>query len=222
MAKILLIDDDADLAEVLQVVLQSDGHKVEICNNGPDALQILSFSKYDLLVMDWELGDSSGPDICNKFRSDGGAAPVLMITGRGDKDSKIEGLDKGCDDYLVKPFDFEEFTARVRALLRRVPIIQSEQLDYHGLTILTREAKLLHQGIEIKIKPLELRILELLVRHKGQWFKPDDLLSRAWPANSSATVETVRVSINRLRGVLEPFGLLPHLQSARNLGYRLE
>ncbi len=222
MAKILVIDDDVAFAEVLRIALVNEGYCVDLCHSGGDALQILDFSHFDLLILDWDLGDYAGPEICRNFRCRGGTSPVLMLTGRSDMDSKVEGLEKGCDDYLSKPVDHRELSVRVKVLLRRAPTVQSDVLEYQGLQIRPREGVVLFEEKILKIQPLEIRLLEHFVRHQGQWFKTEELIARIWPASSAATTDTVKVSVNRLRLALQPSGIANHLQSARGKGYRLE
>ncbi|MBX9724641.1 MAG: response regulator transcription factor [Candidatus Obscuribacterales bacterium] len=120
MAKVLLVEDNSDLAEQLASWLRSENYYVDISPDGESALENLKFYKYDIVVLDWELpGKTSGVDVCRQFRSSGGQTPVIMLTGRGKIDDKELGLDAGSDDYLVKPFEPRELAARMRSLLRR-------------------------------------------------------------------------------------------------------
>src|SRR5581483_738278 len=119
MSKILIVDDEHDLAEGLRRALARDQHVVEVAHDGQAAMDMLVVSKYDLVVLDWMMPRQSGIDVCNWFRSRGDKTPVLMLTARGELDDKEKGLDSGADDYLTKPFHLREFQARVRALLRR-------------------------------------------------------------------------------------------------------
>ncbi len=222
MAKILIIDDDSDLCETLQDVLLVDKHVVDLCHSGRDAMQILDFCLYDLLLIDWELGDIEGPVLLQHFRKNGGKSPVLMITARADIQSKVDCLEKGADDYLVKPFDMRELRARVKSILRRPPEVQDDNLEFCGLLIEPRKGTAQLNGKELKIQPLEFRLFELFVRNRGTWFSTDELIARVWSANSAPTADSVRVSIKRLRTALDDFGLAEHLQSARNRGYMLD
>lgn len=222
LAKILIIDDDRDLCEALEEVLSIDNHLVDLCHSGKDAMQIMNFCNYDLLMVDWELGDIEGPALVQHFRKNGGNSPILMITGRGDVQSKVDCLDKGADDYLVKPFDTRELRARAKSLLRRPADIQEEKLEFRGLLIEPRQGTAISGDKQLKLQPLEFRLLEFFVRNKGVWFSAEDLISRVWSVNSSATPESVRVSIKRLRTSLQELGMAENLQSARNRGYKLD
>lgn len=222
MAKILIIDDDTDLCEALQEVLSLDNHLVDLSFCGKDALQIMDFCKYDLLMVDWELGDLEGPVLVQHFRKNGGNSPILMITGRADVESKVDCLDKGADDYLTKPFDMRELRARVKTLLRRPVEMQDENPEYLGLKIDSRKGVAAFGEKELKLQPLEFRLLDFFIRNRGQWFSAEDLIARVWSVNSAATPDSVRVSIKRLRTSLEEFGLDEKLQSARNRGYKFD
>lgn len=222
MAKILIIDDDLGLSEALEEVLSMDNHMVDLCHSGADALQIMDFNRYELMMVDWELGDIEGPSLVQHFRKNGGASPILMITARGDIQSKVDCLEKGADDYLVKPFDMRELRARVRSLLRRPAELLEEELEYMGMKMNPRKGSAVFADKELKLQPLEFRLLEYFVRNRGNWFSTEELIARVWSMNSTATPDSVRVSIKRLRTALLEFGLDEKLESARNRGYRLQ
>jgi DNA-binding response OmpR family regulator len=222
VAKVLIIDDDQQLCEALEEVLSLDGHLVDFCLCGFDALQIMDFNCYELLMVDWELGDITGLTLVEHFRRNGGVSPILMVTARGDVQSKVDCLDKGADDYLVKPFDMRELRARVRTLLRRPAALLDEELEYMGMKINPQQGTVYLVEKELKLQPLEFRLLEFFVRHRGNWFSTEDLIARVWSMNSTATSDSVRVSIKRLRNALSEVGLAEQLVSARNRGYRLE
>ncbi|MBX9688144.1 MAG: response regulator transcription factor [Candidatus Obscuribacterales bacterium] len=222
MAKILIIDDDRDLCEALEEVLSLDNHVVDLCHCGKDAMQIMDFCRYDLMLVDWELGDIEGPTLIQHFRKNGGVSPILMITGRGDIQSKVDCLDRGADDYMVKPFDMRELRARTKSLLRRPTELIEDEPEFMGIKIDPRQGIAVSNGKTLKLQPLEFRLLEFFVRNRGAWFSAEELISRVWSVNSSATPDSVRVSIKRLRTALEELGLDQHLESARNRGYRLE
>ena len=222
MAKILVIDDDREICEAIEDILSVENHVVDLCHSGKDALQIMDFCHYDLLMVDWELGDIQGPSVVQHFRKNGGTSPVMMITGRSDVQSKVDCLENGADDYLVKPFDMRELRARCKSLLRRPTELSAPELEFSGLKIDPNKGSANFQGKELKLQPLEFRLLEFFIRNKGSWFSAEDLIARVWSVNSSATPESVRVSIKRLRSSLEEFGLAENLQSARNRGYKFE
>jgi DNA-binding response OmpR family regulator len=222
MAKVLIIDDDQQLCEALEEVLSLDGHLVDFCLCGSDALQIMDFNCYELMMVDWELGDITGLELVQHFRKNGGISPIMMITARGDIQSKVDCLEKGADDYLVKPFDMRELRARVRTLLRRPVAMLADELEYMGMKINPQQGTVILVEKELKLRPLEFRLLELLVRHRGTWFSTEDLIARVWSMNSEVTSDSVRGSVKRLRTSLSEIGLAEHLQSVRHRGYRME
>lgn len=222
MAKILVIDDDKELAESIDDVLSLDHHLVDLCHSGKDAMQIMDFCRYDLLMVDWELGDINGPVLVQHFRKNGGVSPIMMITGRSDIQSKVECLELGADDYLVKPFDMRELRARCKSLLRRPVEIAMDDAEFEGFKIDSAKATAKRGSDQINLQPLEFRLFEFFVRNKGKWFSAEELIARVWSANSTATPDSVRVSIKRLRTALAEFQLDERLESARNRGYKLE
>lgn len=221
MAKILVIDDDKQICEALEEILTMDGHLVDFCLSGADAQQIMDFNSYELLMIDWELGDMTGLSLVQHFRKKGGVCPIIMITGRGDIQSKVDCLEQGADDYLVKPFDMRELQARAHSLLRRPPDLVEVELEYRGLKISPKKGTAVLVEKELKLQPLEFRLLEFFVRHRGDWFSTEELIAKVWSMNSPATSDSVRVAIKRLRNALSEIGLSEHLESARNRGYRL-
>src|SRR5438034_631393 len=120
MAKVLVVDDEVAIAKMIADLLALEHHCVDIAHDGAEALHLVKLAPYDLLILDWELPNSSGIEICKAYRDRGGRAPVLLLTGKNTIPDKEKGLDSGADDYLTKPFDVRELSARVRALIRRV------------------------------------------------------------------------------------------------------
>lgn len=119
MARILLVEDDADLSEQVSLCLSAQSHQVDLAHTGSSACHQLEQADYDVLVLDWDLPDKTGTEICSEYRQQGGQAAIIMLTGRGESTEKEQALDAGADDYLTKPFDLVELAARIRALLRR-------------------------------------------------------------------------------------------------------
>ena len=135
MAKILLVEDDAALAEVTKFGLESQGHIVQVTTGGDDALGNLKINKYDLVLLDWMMPDVTGIEVLQKYRASGGKTPVLMLTAKARLDDKEQGLDAGADDYLTKPFEHRELQARIRALLRRPTSLASIVLKVGDITL---------------------------------------------------------------------------------------
>lgn len=219
MAKILIVEDEPDLAGCLKNVLQTESHVVEIIDDGELARLHLKNYDFDLIILDWQLPGLCGIDICKKYRRDGGDAQIMMLTARSSIDDRAEGLDSGADDYLAKPFHMKEFQARVRALLRRTVPSHSHLITFGDIILDTRASEIDYKGTKIKLLKKELDILEFLLKHPNQSFTGEEILNRIWSADSIVTTETVRTHIKNLRrklDTIEQGHLVAHI---RGLGY---
>jgi len=168
MAKILVVEDDEDLQNLMKGLLTAERHSVEAVNNGIDAVQMLKMHKYDLIVLDWMLPGLTGTEVCAEYRAKGGALPILMLTAKSTIEEKEIGLDAGADDYLTKPFDARELLARIRALLRRPQAVSAKEMQVGNLALDPRSAKVFKDGAEIKLLPKEFSLLELFMRYPNQ------------------------------------------------------
>lgn len=222
MAKILLIEDNEALAETIEGWLQSEHHLLDVAHSGKDAVHFLENFGYDLLIMDWELPDTSGPTICQRYRKNGGTCPIIFLTGRSDIDSKKFGLDSGADDYLTKPFEFEELSARVRALLRRLPDYSPQVVSTGGITLHkdSLTAELHNQTISLSKK--EFAILEFLLKNANQQFDSGSLKSHVWPEDSSITSATVRSCMRHLRRKITVEGHPCSIETVGAAGYMIK
>ena len=203
MARILLVDDDVRLSAIVDDLLSGEGHDTEYCSRGEDGWLKMSSEQYDLLVLDWNLPDTTGPDLCKRFRADGKVTPVLLLTGRDKTADKVEGLDAGADDYLTKPFSLQELSARIRALLRRFQAfpVDSKTLPITaGDIILDRKSRqAIRGGVKVLLLPKEFALLEFFMLHPEQAFSPNDLLDKVWSEEDESSPDTVRVQITKLR-----------------------
>ncbi|MBU6451758.1 MAG: response regulator transcription factor [Cyanobacteria bacterium REEB67] len=222
MSKVLIVEDDISIANVVKDALSDNKYNVDMVHNGADARAYLSSVQYDLIIFDWQLPDCSGIELCNEFRAGGGAAPVLFLTGRNTVPDRITGLDSGADDYLTKPFDVRELLSRVRALLRRPPSVTYKTVKARNIELDPVNHVVTMAGAELKLYPKEFSLLELFIRHPQRVFSPDDLLSKVWPTDSDASIETVRTTILRLRQKVEADPENPLIRTIRGVGYRLE
>ncbi len=176
MAKILIVEDETDLAACLQSALAKDQHIVEIIDNGEEAARHLSTYGFDLIILDWMLPGMSGIDVCKRYRKNGGDAQVMMLTARSHVDDRAEGLDAGADDYLGKPFHMKEFLARVRAMLRRSNHTHSHLLKIGDIVIDTSASHLESNDKKSKLLRKELDILVFLLKYPGRSFTAEELL----------------------------------------------
>jgi DNA-binding response OmpR family regulator len=223
MAKILLIEDDAMLAEMVADALRAQNFIADVAGSALDAGAYLSAAQYDLVILDWELPDSVGPDICHQIRRSNAAnVPVLFLTARGSIADKEQGFESGADDYLTKPFAITELLLRVRALLRRPPVVQSKQLKVRDIVLDMAKHEVLQNGIKVDLFPKEYALLEFFMSHPNQIFSADALLRRIWSTESESSLETVRVTLMRIRQKLNSGEERPLIVTLRNVGYRLE
>lgn len=222
MAKILVVEDEPDFSELVGEWLKSQHHVVEIVGSGEDALDRLRFYKYDIVVLDWMLPGVSGLDVCKEFRSHGGTTPILLLTAKRHVDEKEQGLDAGADDYLTKPFEMKELSARIRALLRRPQAFAGAVLQVGDLVLEPNTYKVTRNGEDLTLLPKEFALLEFLMRHPNQVFSAEALLDRVWSSDSEASPETIRTYIKRLRKKIDVDGQPSVLSTVHGVGYKLE
>jgi DNA-binding response OmpR family regulator len=206
MAKVLLVDDDVRLSAIVDDVLTGEGHELEYHSRGQDGWAKMLTEEYDLIILDWNLPDATGPDLCKRFREAGKYTPVLLLTGRDKTADKVEGLDAGADDYLTKPFSLQELSARVRALLRRFqanPIDNKTAPLSAGDLVLDRKSRqAIRNGSKVLLLPKEFALLEFFMLHPEQVFSPNDILDKVWSEEDESSPDTVRVHITKLRSKL--------------------
>lgn len=222
MAKILLVEDDIEVCDVVREWLEDEHYTIDIVNSGTEAIERLRFDKYDVLILDWKLPDTTGIEVCKKFRSKGGLTPVIMLTGRTEITDKEQGLDAGADDYLTKPFHPRELSARLRALLRRSSDLKQNVLACGDIELDPQGFKVTKNGQEISLLPKEFALLEFFLRHPNQVFSPEALLDRVWSAESEASPDTIRVHITKLRGKIDTDGQPSIIKTLHRQGYKLE
>lgn len=221
MAKIILIEDNHDLANSVRTYLLFEHHTVEHVDDGQSGFEHLRSFQYDLILLDWHLPRLSGIDILRRYRELGGRTPVLMMTGNDDVDEKERGLDTGADDYLTKPFQMKELGARVRALLRRPAMVSDTNVLRAGnISIDTQKYRVTVNEAPMTLVPREFQLLEFFMRHPNQVFSAEALLNRVWPSDSEATTEALRTALKRLRKKVDPDGNL--LRTVHGVGYILE
>ena len=209
------------MAEVVKDALAGNMFTIEMVHTAGDATAYLESVEYDLIILDWELGDQSGVEVCHTYRQNGGSAPVLFLTGKKEIEDKMVGLDSGGDDYLTKPFHAGELIARVRALLRRPSKINYKPLAIRDLSSI-RSTIRSNGTVSIKLYPKEFSLLELFMRNPQRVFSGDYLLGKVSPTDSEASIETVRMTMVRLRQKVEADPDNPLIRTIRGVGYRLD
>lgn len=220
MAKILLLEDDGDFSEIVSACLRGS-HTVEQAFTVQDARDRISFSDFDLLILDWNLPDGQGLDLLKDFRANGGVTPALMMTAKSDINDKVQGFAAGSDDYLAKPFHLQELIARVGALLRRPPQLTEEVLRIRNLTLDPKSRVVQVDNEEVKILPKEFALLEFLMRHPNQVFSTEQILDRVWPSTAEVSPDTVTTTVKRLRKKVDKPGAVSLIDTVFGVGYKI-
>lgn len=220
--RILIVEDEHTLAASIAEGLHIDGFETEICENGNDALELCLSETYDLILLDLNLPGMDGMDVLREFRQENQSTPVLILSARIQISDKIAGLDEGANDYLTKPFYFEELEARIRSLTRRKFIQESVELSHGNLKFDSRTRATTVNGEEIHLTKKETGILEYLLLHKDTYVSQETLINHIWETDSNEFSNSIRVHISSLRKKLR--GALGHdpIQNKIGQGYRLE
>ncbi|CCQ98132.1 Response regulator MprA [[Clostridium] ultunense Esp] len=221
---ILLAEDDLALGELITHLLKKKGDfHVDWVTQGKDAYEYAINSYYDVIVLDWMMPELSGVDVCRNLRKGGYSRAILMLTAKDAVSDRVTGLDAGADDYLVKPFEFDELLARLRALLRRnyAPILE-ERVAIKDL-VLNRTNYTVQQGEkEIQLTPREFQLFDLLVQNKGRVLTRDLILDRVWGYEKDVSPKIVDATVKLIRKKLEFFRKEEVIQSIRGVGYKIE
>ncbi|MEL7418686.1 MAG: two-component system response regulator RppA [Cyanobacteria bacterium J06555_3] len=219
---ILLVEDDLAQLEPLQAALSQAGHIVDAVEDGETALWLIKEKDYDLLILDWMLPKVSGVDICRQYRNLDQVAPVLMLTAKDTTADKVDGLDAGADDYIVKPVDVLELLARVRALGRRPPLWRGDTLALADLQLDLTSLGLERGTAKIQLSVREFQLMEYLMRHPQQVLSRDQIEQALWSWGSEPESNAVNTLVRRLRQRLEAVGAKDWLETVYGMGYRLE
>jgi len=220
--RILLVEDEERIAAFIRKGLKEELYTVDVARDGSEALDIAGAGEYDLIILDLRLPVRDGISVCRELRAQGNTTPILMLTARDTIDDRVRGLDAGADDYLVKPFAFQELLARLRALARRPPVVQDLTLRMANLTLDTRTHQARRDAQLIELSAREYCLLELLMRQPGQVLTRTQIAEQIWGYDFDANSNVVDVYIRYLRRkVDDPFE--PKLiQTVRGVGYKLE
>lgn len=218
--RLLLIEDEAPLRQSLRKQLEADGYRVDEAADGEDGLFQASEYPVDLAIVDLGLPKLSGMEVVERLRAEGKALPILILTARGSWQDKVKGLEAGADDYLVKPFEYPELAARVKALLRRALKATSDTLVLGpiGLDFSAQQAQL--NGQPVELTTFEYRMLEYLVRERARVVSKQELSDYLYPHDEDRDSNVLEVLIGRLRRKLDPDGTLVPIETLRGRGYR--
>lgn len=221
--RILVVEDEHKIANSIKKGLEQESYAVDVAYTGDDGFDLASSESYDLILLDILLPGLDGIQICKKLRSAGNHTPILLLTAKGQVSDKVSGLDAGADDYLTKPFAFEELLARVRALIRRPKNSTGITLSVEDLSLNTVSYEVRRDANLIQLSSKEFSLLEYLLRHPNQTLSKEQIIAHVWNYDSDILPNTVEVYIGYLRTKIDkPW---PHksplIHTIRGFGYKL-
>jgi len=225
MAKLLLVEDDRALCELLEFRFHQAGYDVRCTSDGDEALVMAQEEVPDLVVLDWMIEGTSGIEVCRRLRraSETAHVPIIMLTAREAEGDRVRGLETGADDYVTKPFSPRELLARVAAVMRRVrPVLAGKRIEVGAIALDPVAHKVTRHGQEIKLGPTEYRMLQFFMESPGRVFSRSQLLDAVWGTGSDIELRTVDVHIRRLRKALFVEGAPDPIRTVRSAGYALE
>jgi DNA-binding response OmpR family regulator len=222
MAKILLVEDDTALVEMIVQALQREDLTVDHLQDGIEALGRLLSGAYSLAILDWQVPGMTGIEICSTLREQGSTMPVLILTARRDPTDLEKGLYTGADDYLIKPVAVRELCMRVKALLRRPQTLHGNELRCGDLLVCLKTARVSRGNEIIELMPAEYAVLEFLMRHHDMAFSVEDLLTHVWKADSDVTLAAVTSCIKRLRDKIDAEERNSIIKTVHGVGYMIE
>ncbi|MCK4765268.1 MAG: response regulator transcription factor [Candidatus Aminicenantes bacterium] len=220
--RLLIVEDDKKVGRFLQKGLEEEQYAVDVCRNGNDALYYASVNEYDVIILDIMLPGKDGVTVCRELRGKSVLTPIIMLTALDSIEDKISGLSEGADDYLTKPFSFDELLARIRALMRRSQEYKTGVLKAGDLEMdpVKRTVTLSGQAVELTGK--EYSLLEYLLRNKGRVLSPTRIVEHVWDMSYAGDRNIVNVYINRLREKIDRPSGRNLIQTVRGHGYKIE
>jgi two-component system alkaline phosphatase synthesis response regulator PhoP len=222
--RVLLVEDEPGLVVTLQDGLRGDGYDVSVASYGPSGLHRATAEPWDVILLDVMLPGASGFDVCRDIRSRGIATPIIMLTARGQLVDKVLGLKLGADDYLTKPFEMLELSARIGVQLRRrsgAPVSGGHEYRFGGFHVDFRKAEITRDQDAVDLSAREFTLLKYLIEHRGATISRDELLNEVWGYDAMPTTRTVDVHVAWLRQKIEPNPKRPqYLLTVHGLGYK--
>jgi two-component system, OmpR family, manganese sensing response regulator len=218
--RLLLVEDEENLAHALKDVLTAAGHVTDVVYRGDDGWDLAQTVAYDLLILDWMLPGLSGVELCHRLRHSGNNTPVLMLTAKDLSLDKVRGLDAGADDYMIKPFDTAELLARVRALLRRPTSFQDQVIEANGVRLDLQTMTAHREGKTIPLNRKEFQLLEYFLTHPGQALTRDQIIERLWEIGEEPESNVVAAQVRLLRQKIDQGFGKPLIHTVYGIGYR--
>jgi DNA-binding response OmpR family regulator len=221
--RILVIEDDHTIAQAIKDGLQQESYAVDVAYDGEEGYLAAANEEYDALILDFLLPSMNGIEVARKLRADAVHTRILMLSAKDQVADKIQGLNTGADDYMVKPFSFEELLARLKALLRRPNEEKGAILEVHGLTLDTLTSQVARDGKAITLSAKEFAILEYLLRNKGKVLSKNNIVTHVWDFDADILLHTVETFIAYLRAKIDkPFSGPAIIHTVRGFGYKIE
>jgi two-component system, OmpR family, response regulator len=221
VVRVLVVEDEAKMASLLRRGLEREAYAVDVAENGVDALWLATENEYDAIVLDVMIPPPDGFEVCRKLRERGRWAPVLLLTARDAVQDRVTGLDAGADDYLPKPFSFDELTARLRALTRRVVTTRPSVLQVGDLRLDPATHAVVRDDTSVELSPKEFALLETFMRNPGAVLTRTELLEHVWDFAYDGTSNVIDVYVGYLRAKIDrPFNR-ESIETVRGVGYRL-
>ncbi len=221
--RILVVEDEHLIANSIRKGLEQERHAVDMAYDGQDGFDLAVTEDYDVIILDRMLPGKDGIAFCKDLRKEKKNTPILMLTARGEVKDRVTGLDAGADDYLVKPFSFEELLARIRALTRRPSEMTGDVYKVSDLSLDPRTFAVKRGSVDIRLSSKEFALLEYLMRNGGQVVKKDKIIAHVWDYDADILPNTVEVYVKNLRNKIDaPFPKSkPLLETVRGFGYRI-
>jgi len=219
--KILVVEDEKKIASFIKTGLEEEKFLVDVAFDGEEGYEKATNNTYDLILLDIMLPKKNGLELLKELRSESNNTPVILLTALGTTENKVEGLDSGADDYLPKPFSFDELTSRIRAVLRRSSNEKTTQLVCGEITLDTVTHIAIKNGLEIDLTTKEYLLLEYLMRNKNKIISRINITQQVWKNDFEQESNIIDVYIKRLRNKIDGESEKPYLQSIRGVGYRL-
>jgi heavy metal response regulator len=220
--RILVVEDDKKVAAFLQKGLREEQYAVDVCRNGEDAAYEAQTNPYDVIILDIMLPGKDGFTICKELRENEVLTPILMLTAKDSLEDKVAGLSEGADDYLTKPFSFEELLARIRALLRRSQDYKTGALKVADLELDPLRHTVQRAGKPITLSGKEYALLEYLLRNKGIILSQSKIIDHVWDRNYDGTSNLINVYINHLREKIDKDADVKLIKTVRGQGYKID
>ena len=220
--KILLAEDDKQLGGLLSSMLKRADFQVTWVERGDEAYKQIYKDDYEVLVLDWMMPGLSGLDLCERLRTEKYQGKILLLTARDSVEDKVSGLDNGADDYLVKPFEFAELVARIRALARRVEHYQQEEIDYEDFKLNRNAETLSNTNGTIQLSPREFKIVDILLSNRKKVIPRELLMDRVWGIDGDITDNNLDAHIKLLRKKIAQITSEEIIKTVRGVGYKIE